>query len=137
MLLLTGLLNFILSKRKTTSPPKESRESSGDTTESEEPEQTVSFFHIISGKKGSCLPNNSRLNKSSDCSQAMLRQNHSTQNIYNPLYKADPRTMCITKSFVDNTEMEEFDMDPEETTSDTAPMIRMGVETVEKARVPC
>lgn len=137
MLLLTGLLNFILSKRKKTSHPKESRESSGETTESEEPDQSGSFFHIISGKKGSYLPNNSRLNKSSDCSQAMLRQDHPTQNIYNPLYKTDQKNMCITKSFIDDTEMEEFDMDPEETTSDKAPMIRMGVETVGKARVLC
>ncbi|KAB5581721.1 hypothetical protein PHYPO_G00178980 [Pangasianodon hypophthalmus] len=142
MLLLTGLLNFILSKRKKTSPPKESRESSGDSsvciTESEEPEQTFSFFHIISRKTSAFLPNNSRLNNSSDCSQAMLGPDHSTQSIYNPPSKADQRNIHFTKSFKeDDTEMEEFDMDPEETTSDKAPMIRMGVEAAGKGRALC
>lgn len=130
MLLLTGLLNFILSKRKKTSPPKESRESYGDSTvcitKLEEPEQTFSFFHIIYGKRGSFLSNNSRMNNSSDCSQAMLGPDLSTQNIYNPLSKADQRSMHFMKSFKENdTEMEEFDIDPEETTSDKALMIRM------------
>lgn len=130
MLLLTGLLNFILSRKKKTIPPKESRESYGDSTvcitELEEPEQIFSFDHIIYGKRGSYLPNNSRMNNSSDCSQAMLRPDHSTQNIYNPLNKDDQRSMHFTKSFKeDDTEMEEFGIDPDETTSDKAPMIRM------------
>ncbi|KAK3573934.1 hypothetical protein QTP86_033018, partial [Hemibagrus guttatus] len=132
MLLLTGLLNFILSKRKKTSPPKESRETYGDSTvcitESEEPEQTFSFFHIITSRRDSHLPNNGRLNNSSDCSQAMLAAVHSTQNIYNPPSKAKQKNLHFINSFKeDDTEMEEFDMDPEETTSDKAPMIRMGV----------
>ncbi|XP_047010107.1 transmembrane protein 72 isoform X1 [Ictalurus punctatus] len=129
MLLLTGLLNFILSKREKSSPPKQSIESSGDSTvsiaESEEPEQTFSFFHIISGKRASYLPNNIRLKNTADSSQVMLGPNHSTQHIYNPLSEADKRNVHFTKRFKDDTEMEEFDMDPEETTSDKAPMIRM------------
>lgn len=92
-------------------------------TESKEPEQIISFFNIISGKRGSYIASNSRLNKSSDCSQAMLCPDHTTQNIYHPLHKAD-----VLKE--GNTEIEEFDMDPEETTSDKAPMIRMGVEAL-------
>lgn len=131
MLLLTGLLNFILSKRKKTSPPKESSGSSDDstvcTTESEESEQTFSFFHIIAGMRALYVPNHSRLNRSSDSSQPMLRPDHSSQNIYNLLSKADQRNVHFTKGIKDGTEMEEFDMDPEETTSDKAPMIRMGV----------
>lgn len=141
MLLLTGLLNFILSKRKKTTPPKEARESSGDSTvcitELEEPEQTFSFLHMISWKRTSYLPNNSRLNYSSDCTQAMFRPDHSTQNIYNPLSNVEQRSMNFTKSCKeDDTEME-FDMGPEETTSDKAPMIRTGVKDVGRGRALC
>ncbi|KAK2852663.1 hypothetical protein Q7C36_007864 [Tachysurus vachellii] len=125
MLLLTGLMNFILSKRKKTNPPKEDRETYADSieciTELDEPEQTFSFLYIISGKRASRLHNNS-----SDCSQTMLGADHSGQNIYNLPSKAEQRNTHFIKSFKeDDTELEEFVMDPDETTSDKAPMIRM------------
>lgn len=68
----------------------------------------------------------------------MLNPDSSTQNIYNPLSKADPRNMHFKKSFEDDdTEIKEFGMDPEETTSDKAPMLRMGGKAAEKGRAGC
>ncbi|XP_046719527.1 transmembrane protein 72 isoform X2 [Silurus meridionalis] len=130
MLLLTGLLNFILSKRKKSSPPKESKELDGDLsvhiTESEEPEQTFSFFHIMSGRRASYLPNVSKLSNSFDCSEAILGLDLSVQNLHNSMSKGDKVNVYFTKSFkAYETEMEVFDIDPDETTSDKAPMIRM------------
>lgn len=58
----------------------------------------------------------------------MLAEVHSTQNIFNPPSKAKRKNMHFINSYEENdNDMDEFDMDPEETTSDKAPMIRMGV----------
>ncbi|KAM9477101.1 transmembrane protein 72 [Clarias gariepinus] len=128
MLLLSGLLNLTLSKRKKTSPSKECTETSGNSSvcmaESEQPEQTYSFLPIISGKRASYLAR--KLKNSSDCSQVVFRPDHCKQNIYNLLSNAEQRNVPIIKSSnEDDTEMDEFDMDPEETTSDEAPIITM------------
>ncbi|KAL7877781.1 hypothetical protein SRHO_G00044240 [Serrasalmus rhombeus] len=136
MLLLTGLFNFILSKKKTSSS-KNSGESYGDpalssvcVNESGETEQTFSFFHIISGRKVSFLPTNSRLQSPSlafsDSSQAMLGPDHPSQHDHTQMRKADGRNVHLIESFrQDETEMEEYDIEPEETTSDKAPIIKV------------
>ncbi|TSK22765.1 hypothetical protein Baya_2123 [Bagarius yarrelli] len=110
MLLLTGLLNCYLSKKKKESPPEGFVEPYRDCvciTETEETEQTSSFFNNI------C--NNSIFNISSDCSQAILAPDYSTQNNYNLQSQAEQRNVQFQKSLkVDYTEMKAFDMEPAE-----------------------
>ncbi|XP_062851282.1 transmembrane protein 72 [Trichomycterus rosablanca] len=120
MLLLTGLFNFILSKRKNPDPPKQPRDFHGDTalsslcvTETEGTEKTLSFSHIISDKVISILPSSSHSLGSDYLAKSQ---------IYRPLSKADVQ---IIESFKqDDTEVDEYDMDLEETTSDKAPIIQ-------------
>ncbi|KAI4877630.1 hypothetical protein NFI96_022993, partial [Prochilodus magdalenae] len=137
MLLLTGVFNFILSKKKKTSSSKQSSDSYGDPTlstvcinESGETEQTFSFFHIISGKRITFLPTNSRLQSPSqafpDTSQDMLGPDQSLQHDHRSMRKAVGGNVHLIQSFrQDETEMEEYDVEPEETTSDKAPMIKV------------
>ncbi|XP_072533053.1 transmembrane protein 72 [Salminus brasiliensis] len=135
MLLVTGVFNFILSKKKKTSSTKQSSESYGDSAlsavcvnDSGETEQTYSFFHIISGRRVSFLPNNSRLQRPSASSHGTLEPDHPSPktNDQRPMRKADRRNVQFVESFrQDETEMEEYDMEPEVTTSDKAPMIKV------------
>ncbi|KAL1262853.1 hypothetical protein QQF64_005592 [Cirrhinus molitorella] len=127
MLVVTGFFNFILSKKKKSDPPKESRVSYGDpalssvcVTDREDTEHTFSFFHVISGKRASFFPSNSQLQGPTDGAQSQKidkRNNRQTET----------RNVHFIESLRHNdTEMEEYhEMEPEETTSDKAPMIRL------------
>ncbi|XP_043110503.1 transmembrane protein 72 [Puntigrus tetrazona] len=125
MLVVTGFFNFILSKKKKTDPPKESRSSYRNTalssvsvTDREDSEHTFSFFHVISGKRASFFPSNSRLQGPADTAvKNTPRKNRQT----------DTRNVHFVESLRNNdTELEEYhEVEPEETTSDKAPMIRL------------
>ncbi|XP_077092875.1 transmembrane protein 72 isoform X1 [Siphateles boraxobius] len=126
MLVVTGFFNFILSKKKRADLPKESSASycdpalssvcvpdRGDT-------EHVSFFHIISGKRASFFPSNSRLNGPTDRAQSVkIAQRKKRQT--------DTRNVHFIESLrCSDTEMEEYhEVEPEETTSDKAPMITL------------
>uniref|UniRef100_A0A3B1K3H8 Transmembrane protein 72 n=1 Tax=Astyanax mexicanus TaxID=7994 RepID=A0A3B1K3H8_ASTMX len=132
MLLVTGVLNFILSKKKKTSSSKQSSDSYGDSAlssvcvnDSGETEQMYSFFHIIAGRRVPFLPNNSRLQRPSDNSQDMPEPDHPSMHP-RQIRKTEQRNVHFIKSLrPDETEMEECDIEPEETTSDKAPMIKV------------
>ncbi|XP_077092876.1 transmembrane protein 72 isoform X2 [Siphateles boraxobius] len=80
----------------------------------------VSFFHIISGKRASFFPSNSRLNGPTDRAQSVkIAQRKKRQT--------DTRNVHFIESLrCSDTEMEEYhEVEPEETTSDKAPMITL------------
>ncbi|KAI2657892.1 Transmembrane protein 72 [Labeo rohita] len=127
MLVVTGFFNFILSKKKKSDPPKESRVSYGDpalssvcVTDREDAEHTFSVLHVISGKRASFFPSNSRLHGPTDRAQTV--KNDQRKNS-----QTDTRNMHFIESLRHNdTEMEEYhEVEAEETTSDKAPMIRL------------
>lgn len=124
MLLLTGLFNFILSKRKNPDPPKQPNDTtlfSICVSESEETKTTYSFTRIISNKIRSLLPNFSSMNRHFVSSQDTLGSDYPAKSpIYRPLSKADDQ---IIERQNDN-EVDEYDMELEETTSDKAPIIQ-------------
>ncbi|XP_026103400.1 transmembrane protein 72 isoform X2 [Carassius auratus] len=126
MLVVTGFFNFILSKKKKSDPPKESRSSHRDSalstvcvTDREDTEHTFSFFHIISGKRASFFPSNSKLHGPTD--RAQTAKNTQRKN-----RQTDTRNVHFIESLRHNDdEMEEYhEVEPEDSTSDKAPMIR-------------
>ncbi|XP_073691148.1 transmembrane protein 72 [Garra rufa] len=121
MLVVTGFFNFILSKKKKPDPPKEFRATYGDpalssvcVTDREDAEHTLSFFHVISGKRASFFPSNSRLHGPTDEAQSVKNRQTDTRNVH-----------FIESLRHSDTEMEEYEVEAEETTSDKAPMIRL------------
>ncbi len=127
MLVVTGFFNFILSKKKKSDPPKESRSSYRDpalssvcVTDREDTEHTFSFFHVISGKRASFFPSNSRLHGPTDRAQTV-------KNTQCKSRQTDTRNVHFIESLRHNdTELEEYnEVEPEDTTSDKAPMIRL------------
>ncbi|XP_062376145.1 transmembrane protein 72 isoform X1 [Sardina pilchardus] len=134
MLLVTGFLNFTLSKRKKAEPPKlESRDAYRDpsladvqVTEGGATEHTFSFFNVLTGGHPSSLaflPSNSRLQAPHGASAALQgcarppRQKRRTGKGQG-CFGGPPEDSS------QETEMEEYPyMDSEETTSDKAPMI--------------
>ncbi|XP_076830955.1 transmembrane protein 72 isoform X2 [Brachyhypopomus gauderio] len=133
LLLVTGCFNFILSKRRKTSTPEEHAESYRDPeltgvciTESEETEPTFAFLHIISGKRAFFVPDNSRLLSPSDSSQAILGTDCSPQPAHRPMKRAGRANVHFIESFgQDDTEIDEYCTEPEETTSNKAPVITL------------
>ncbi|XP_051503694.1 transmembrane protein 72 isoform X2 [Myxocyprinus asiaticus] len=134
MLLVTGFFNFILSKKKKSDPPKERSASYGDpamssvgVTDMGDTEQTLSFFHITTGKRASFFPSNSQLYGPTDSAQSMLGQDQSAKSAQRKKRQTDTRNVHFIESFrQDDNEMEEYhEMEPEEITSDKAPMIRL------------
>lgn len=122
MLLVTGFLNFILSKKKKSEAPKESSayddptQSSVCFTDMGETEQTFSFFHIISGKRASVFLSNSRLHGITGSARSMLEQDQSIKK------DEDKKT---NTHFIDSVREDDSEMmEQEETTSDKAPIIR-------------
>lgn len=127
MLVVTGFFNFILSKKKKPDLPKESSASYGDlalssvsVTDRGDTEHTFSFFHIISSKRASFFPSNSRLHGPTDRAQ-------SEKNAQCKKRQTNTRNVHFIESLKCNdTEMEEYhEVEPEETTSDKAPMITL------------
>ncbi|XP_067277491.1 transmembrane protein 72 [Pseudorasbora parva] len=125
MLVVTGFFNFILSKKKKPDRPKESSAlyddpalSSVSVTDGGDTEH-VSFFHIISGKRASFFPSNSQLHAPTDRAQSVKGQRKKGQT--------DTRNVHFIESLrCSDTEMEEYhEVEPEETTSDKAPMITL------------
>ncbi|XP_073775747.1 transmembrane protein 72 isoform X1 [Danio rerio] len=127
MLVVTGFFNFILSKKKKSDVPKESRVFYGDPALSSvcvkdrgDSEDTFSFFNVISGKRASFIPNNSRIHDLTDRDQSLKNGQHKKR-------QTDRRNVHFIKSLRSNdTEMEEYhEVESEETTSDKAPMITL------------
>lgn len=128
MLLVTGFLNFILSKKKKSEPPKESSayddptQSSVSFTDMEDPKQTFSFFHIISGKRARVFLNNSRSHGLTDSAQSMLEQHQSVKKAQHKKTDTNMRNV----HFIESVREEDSEMeDQEETTSDKALIIRL------------
>uniref|UniRef100_A0A672Q684 Transmembrane protein 72 n=1 Tax=Sinocyclocheilus grahami TaxID=75366 RepID=A0A672Q684_SINGR len=126
MLVVTGFFNFILSKKKKSEPPKDSRSSYRDpalssvcVTEREYTEHTFSFFHVISGKRASFFPSNSRLHGPTDRAQTV-------KNTQRKNRQTDTRNVHFIESLRhSDAEMEEYhEVEPVDTTSDKEPMIR-------------
>ncbi|XP_066536048.1 transmembrane protein 72 [Hoplias malabaricus] len=132
MLLVTGLFNFILSKKKKTSSSKPSSDCYGEpalstacVNESGETEQIHSFFRVISGGRVSFMRTSSRLQRPSESSQTELETDHSSQHTDRTERKTEQRNVHLIQNFrEDETEMDEYDVESE-TTSDKAPMIKM------------
>ncbi|XP_016323162.1 transmembrane protein 72-like [Sinocyclocheilus anshuiensis] len=126
MLVVTGFFNFILSKKKKSDPPIESRASYSDplssvcVTDREDAEHTFSFFHIISGKRAYFFPSNSQLHGPTDRAQSVKNAQHMNR-------QTDTRNVHFIESLRHNdTEIEEYhEVEPDETTSDKAPIIRL------------
>ena len=129
MLLVTGFLNFILSKRNKADEQKTYSDPSLDdvhVTEGGATEHTFSFFHIITGGRPSSLaflPSNSRLQVPQSVSADLQGRPSPPRQIR----RGSNRQGCFGGHPEDGgqeTEMEEYPyMDSEETTSDKAPMI--------------
>ncbi|XP_057198704.1 transmembrane protein 72 isoform X1 [Triplophysa rosa] len=124
MLLVTGFLNFILSKKKKSEPPKESS-AFNDPTQS-----SVSFtdtgdtehFHIISGKRSSVFLNNSRSHGLTDSTRSMLEEDQSVKKAHHKKTNTNMRNVHFIESIrEDDSEMEKL----EETTSEKAPILRL------------
>ncbi|XP_052006749.1 transmembrane protein 72-like isoform X2 [Xyrauchen texanus] len=90
-------------------------------------EQTFSFFHITSGKRASFFHSNSQIFGPTDSAQSMLGQDQSAKSAQRKKRQTDTRNVHFIESFrQDDNEMEEYhEMEPEETMSDKAPMIRL------------
>ncbi|KAA0718051.1 Transmembrane protein 72 [Triplophysa tibetana] len=128
MLLVTGFLNFILSKKKKSEPPKESSafndptQSSVSFTDMGDTEQTFSFFHIISGKRASVFLNNSRSHGLTDSTRSMLEEDQSLKKAHHKKTNTNMRNLHFIESIKEeDSEMEEL----EETSSEKAPIIRL------------
>ncbi|KAK9964363.1 hypothetical protein ABG768_005545 [Culter alburnus] len=127
MLVVTGFFNFILSKKKKADVPKESSATYGDpalssvcVTDRGDTEHTFSFFHVISGKRVSFFPSNSQLHGPTDRAP-------SVKNAQCKKNQTDTRNVHFIESLrCNDTEMVEYhEVEPEETTSDKAPMITL------------
>ncbi|XP_055027089.2 transmembrane protein 72 [Misgurnus anguillicaudatus] len=131
MLLVTGFLNFILSKKKKSEPPKDSSvyndpsQSSVCITDTGHTEQTFSFFHTTSGKRGSAFLSNSRLHGITDNSHSMIGEHESVKNANCKKTNTCIRNVHFIESVnEEDSEIVEFsEVETEETTSDKVPII--------------
>lgn len=129
MLLVTGFLNFILSKKKKSEPPKVQSSAFNDPTQSSvsftdmgDTEQTFPFFHIISGKGASVFLNNSRSHGITDSTRSMLEEDQSLKKAHHKKKNTNMRNLHFIESIKeDDSDMEEL----EETLSEKAPIIRL------------
>ncbi|XP_040906202.1 transmembrane protein 72 [Toxotes jaculatrix] len=142
MLLVTAFFNFILSKKTKTKPPKRPQESYSDqgpttvcVTEGASLDSPLSFFHIMTGRKGGGMALTTRdrcldLGERGESIQAMLELEQTAA----PKDTGRERRRWKERRLISFTgreepverEMEEMDVyyEPEpDTTSDTAPMI--------------
>ncbi|XP_030628559.1 transmembrane protein 72 [Chanos chanos] len=127
MLLVTGFVNFILSRKKKAEQSKETGEPGLSTiyvSDMGENEQSVSFFHVITGKRASFFPISSVLQSPADSTQAMLDPHHPATHGPRARGKGDKRHVRFVKGLdQDKTEMDGYHDMELETTSDKAPMI--------------
>ncbi|XP_063047436.1 transmembrane protein 72 [Engraulis encrasicolus] len=150
MLLATGLLNFLLSKRKKAEPDGGPSSEATHTycdpsrtdtalTEEGSTEQTFSFFHVIMGSRPTLslsprgfLPSNSRLQAPPPtvCADLQAQPSPSPRTRSSGSrrgFGSSGRGGCfggpLTEEGAQETEMEEYVYVDSETTSDKAPMI--------------
>ncbi|KAL2083078.1 hypothetical protein ACEWY4_020851 [Coilia grayii] len=137
MLLITGLLNFLLSRQKKAEPERPPSEPYSDPsrtdvslTEGGAAEHTFSFFHVIAGGRPSplaFLPTNSRLQAPTPTISAELQVQGRPPSPRRTTGSPSTRRGCFGAPPEDEaheTEMDEYlYVDTEGTTSDKAPMI--------------
>lgn len=142
MLLVTAFFNFILSKKTKTKSPKRPQETYSDqgpttacVTERAGSDSTISFFHMVTGRRGGELAPATRdrclgLGERGESVQAMLEleQTAAPKDTDRERRRWKERRLISFRGREEPVEREMEEMDgycePEpDTTSDTAPMI--------------